>query len=561
VLQGRRQAVIRTKFEFRFTPQKEIPIISPTALRRVLNSAPTIEEIRAAFTLLRQLPPLLRNPLSYEEAVATHQNLRAHREENFLTLVRHAVYAQAGCPYRWLLELAGCEYGDLEQLVRLEGLEGALAELFHQGVYLTVDELKGHVPVVRGSASLHVEPRQLRNPALVPQIMGHSSASRGSGSVVALDLDLERERQAPVYLAFESLGGMEWEHARWSMPGGSLGVLLRYAVGGPAYSVWFTMVDPASPKLSPRYQWSIRFALWASRIGGAPIPRPRYASLDHPMPILGWMQEQLREGKVPHLTCPASAGVRLAQAASAQGMDLAGARLMVTGEPLTQARRRTIEEVGARCMSCFAASEVGNIGLGCAAPEAADDAHLLEGVLALIQPGVTGSARGLPPTALLLTSLSSAARLILINASLGDQAVVGKRECGCPLKVLGCTHMHTIRSFEKLTTGGMTFLDAEIIPILEEVLPDRFGGGSTHYQLVESEAVDGAAELRLLIHPSVGDVDEDAVTKALLTAIGERSEANHLMVLAWRAANVLRVERKPPLTTAGGKILHLHSVR
>jgi hypothetical protein len=30
------------------------------------------------------------------------------------------------------------------------------------------------------------------------------------------------------------------------------------------------------------------------------------------------------------------------------------------------------------------------------------------------------------------------------------------------------------------------------------------------------------------------------------------------MELHWRAAGLLRVEREPPRTTAGGKVLHLH---
>lgn len=60
---------------------------------------------------------------------------------------------------------------------------------------------------------------------------------------------------------------------------------------------------------------------------------------------------------------------------------------------------------------------------------------------------------------------------------------------------LGWTlHLHGIRSVEKLTAAGMTFLDSDVIRVLEEVLPGRFGGGPTHYQLVEEEdAEDGRA--------------------------------------------------------------------
>ncbi len=71
---------------------------------------------------------------------------------------------------------------------------------------------------------------------------------------------------------------------------------------------------------------------------------------------------------------------------------------------------------------------------------------------------------------------------------MGDQAVVSERACGCPYQQLGwTTHLHGIRSFEKLTAAGMTFLDTDVIRVLEEVLPGRFGGIPSDYQLVEEE--------------------------------------------------------------------------
>jgi hypothetical protein len=39
-----------------------------------------------------------------------------HREENFLVMAHDAIYAVPDSPYRRLLGLAGCEYGDLVQL-------------------------------------------------------------------------------------------------------------------------------------------------------------------------------------------------------------------------------------------------------------------------------------------------------------------------------------------------------------------------------------------------------------------------------------------------------------
>src|SRR5262249_51256029 len=115
-----------------------------------------------------------------------------------------------------------------------------------------------------------------------------------------------------------------------------------------------------------------------------------------------------------------------------------------------------------------------------------------------------------------------------------------------------------VRSFEKLTTGGMTFLDVDLVRVLEEELPRRLGGGPTDYQLVEGESEIGRPVLRLLVHPRVGDLEPRHVVGAFLDAISTGSGAERVMGLAWRAADTVRVQRRPPIRTSAGKILHLH---
>src|SRR5262249_43810414 len=160
----------------------------------------------------------------------------------------------------------------------------------------------------------------------------------------------------------------------------------------------------------------------------------------------------------------------------------------------------------------YIATETWRLGEGCLEPKAADDVHLLSDLHALIQPGSDGQRLGLPAQALLVTSLRSTAPLVLLNVSLGDQAVMADRICGCPLERRGWTpHLHSIRSYEKLTAGGMTSLDTDVVHVLEEVLPARFGGLPTHYQLVEGPADDGRPRVWLLVDPAVGPVDPEAV--------------------------------------------------
>jgi hypothetical protein len=203
--------------------------------------------------------------------------------------------------------------------------------------------------------------------------------------------------------------------------------------------------------------------------------------------------------------------------------------------------------------------ETGLATYGCEAPASADDVHFFDNLHVVIQPGSTGPETALPARALLMTSLRPAAPFILLNTSMGDQAQVTQRTCGCPIEGLGFrTHLHSIRSFEKLTAGGMTFFDTDVIRVLEETLPARFGGGPGDYQLVEAESEDGTTHLSLYVHPAVGAFVETEVADAFLRAIGRSNDASHVMELQWRQSGVLRVKRRPPLQTASGKVLHLH---
>ncbi len=531
-------------------------------MRDSLTTLLSPEDLLAGARFLRRLPSFLRRPISFQEALTTLRRRLERREVDFLALVKRAVYAHPISPYRSLLAQAGCEYGDLETLVAENGVEGALRILFRHGVYLTVDELKGRRPVVRDSVTTAVDPSRLRNPEAAYHVLVQSSGSGGPATPVGIDLACLRDVSVNFCLVFSVLGGGEWRHAIWGVPGGAaVNQLLRFAGFGARPVRWFSQIDPAVRGLHPRYRWSARLIRWGSLLAGVPLPRPIHVPISDPLPIAHWMTEVLRLGAVPHVSTFASSAVRLCQAAQAAGLDLRGAHLTLSGEPTTEARLAAVRQAGVRPVPQYGSSEAGGtIGHGCLAPEAADELHLFHDLRAVIQPGTDGAAAGLPPTALLFSSLRRTAPLILLNVSLGDLAVLGRRSCGCPLERLGwTTHLHTIRSYEKFTAGGMTFLDTDIIRVLEEVLPARFGGAPTDYQLVEDEAGDGRPRLRLLVHPAVGPVDCQGVKEAFVNAISRGDGVERVMGLAWQAAGFLRVERRVPECTTGGKILHLHA--
>jgi hypothetical protein len=213
--------------------------------------------------------------------------------------------------------------------------------------------------------------------------------------------------------------------------------------------------------------------------------------------------------------------------------------------------------VGAAVRVNYGNVEAGSLGASCLEPCAPDDVHLRVDGLAVVQPD--GATDALPLRAILVTSLAPQARLILLNASIGDQAVLEQRACGCPYQRLGwTTHLHTIRSFEKLTAGGMTFHDADVVRVLEGVLPARFGGGPTDYQLVDEEEPDGRPGVRLLAHPRLGPLDAVALRQVFLAGIGAGDGADRIMARVWDEAVLPVVERSAPRTTRGGKIQHVH---
>jgi hypothetical protein len=392
-------------------------------------------------------------------------------------------------------------------------------------------------------------------------VLGHSSGSRGPKTVVPLDLAWVRDHAMSRRLVLEARNAIGWRHAVWGAPGGSeMVIVLRFAVVGAPPEHWFSQLDPLDPEMAARYRWSWRGLRWGSRLAGMPLPLPRHAPLDRPETIVGWMADTLRAGGVPHLKTYASAAIGLCQAASAAGVDLAGARFTLTGEPLTAARQALFEKAGLEARPDYGGIEMGQVGEACVAPTGPDDLHLMEDMHAVIQPGSEGSARGLPSNALLLSSLRRTAPLLFLNVSLGDSATLDRRQCGCPMETHGWTrHLSDVRSFEKLTSAGMTFLDVDVIRILDETLPGRFGGVPGQYQVVEEERPDGRPRVRLLVHPAVGPLDPAAVREAFLAALASGSESDRSMAATWREAGLVEVERRPPMTETIGKILHLRT--
>jgi hypothetical protein len=504
---------------------------------------------------------MLRHPVSAEVAERERRGRLRAREPSLVDHAERILAGPARSPYRRLLETAGCEPGDIARLVTDHGIEGALSELAAGGVYLTVDEFKGRRAVVRGSTRFECGPDALRNPDSAFHVAARSGGTRSPGTPVLIDLSFVRGCGLVTSAFMRACGAGGSPTALWETPGaGARFRLLKYASFGALPERWFSQVDPALRGLDPMLRWGERATRWSARLAGVPVPRPEHVSPAAPLPIARWMEEVLERGQRPWMFTFPSSAVHLCGAAAEAGVDLTGARIVVGGEPCTPARVQAIGTAGAQPLPRYGSMEAGPVGYACLAPRAPDDVHLLADLHAVIHPpAATRAAAGLPPSALLVTALHPASPFLMLNASMGDEGEIEKRACGCAVEALGYgVHLRAIRSFEKLTGEGVTFLDVDVIRVLEQLLPAEIGGGPTDYQLIEQEDDAGRARLRLVVDPSLGEVDVARVREVFLDGLGATGGVDGLMQRVWREADVLQVERARPATTRAGKIQHLH---
>ncbi len=370
-----------------------------------------------------------------------------------------------------------------------------------------------------------------------------------------IDLDLLACEAGHHALFLDAFGLGEHPYAVWlAAPPGVAGLknVLRHAKLGRPVERWFSQHAPRLrrdglvPALVPA-------ALRAARALGSPLPAPEHVPLAHAGVVAEWLAARTRERRPGLLETNASSAVRICAAAAARGLRLEGSVLRVGGEPYTAAKAEVLEQAGVRATCHYSMAEVGRIGLACAAPRALDDVHLLTDKLALLQPQAGGP--------LLLTTLLPVSPKLLLNVEVDDCAVVEERRCGCPLDELGLVvHLREIRSQEKLTSEGMSFLGADLMSLVEEALPARFGGRAGDFQLVEREQ-DGLPVIEVLVAPELGPLPDADVIAAVLSSLGGGDPARRMMAERWHAAGTLRVVRRRPIATSGGKVLPVHVLR
>jgi hypothetical protein len=518
-----------------------------------------LDAFPAAYRFSTGLHRFLRRTLSAAECRRMVDERLRRRDESFLHVIEQAVLQNPGSPYLPLFRNASLSLPQVTSWVKQDGVEGALAHLYDAGVWVGLDEFKGRIPLRRPGLDLHTGARDFDNPLLNRHFSLRTGGSRGPGTLLLIDFDYIEHEAADDRQYLEAFGLLDRPMALWRpVPPGSAGMkaVLRRAKLGLRVDRWFTQSRPSLGSGGWKYAPVTYGAVLSGRLWGRGTPLPEYVPLPEAGRVARWLAEMTAAGTPALLDTIASSGVRACRAALDLRLDIHGTFFRLGGEPLTASKVRLIAETGSRAVCHYAMSEIGRLGLACASPAEIDDVHLLTDKIALVQrPRITGGTE-LP--AFFLTSLHPSSPKVAINVESGDYGVLTERDCECPLSALGFRqHVHTIRSYEKLTTEGMHFMGTELVKLLEETLPEHFGGGPTDYQLVEEEE-QGMTRLSLVVSPRVGPIEESRLVANVLETLGAGAPGLRMMATTWQQGGTLRVVRREPFTTSSAKIQTLH---
>ncbi len=514
-------------------------------------------EIRRYSRMALGIFELARTPAIADPAENLGRNL-VNREANFLDVVARAIYANPQSPFCKMLELAQCEYPDLERAVRRDGLEPALEALLRAGVYLSHDELKSKQPIIRQGQTISSNERGYLNPIVPARIEARTSGSSSDGSrtphalpsqvhweqyqaVLARDLGIDSAEFVALLPILPSVAGLMvslrgrqylWNVEKW------------YAVGGNLWDSWHCRA-------------ATRAMVLVAKAGGADCCFPSYLPENDFAPVAEYIARRKAAGKRCCLGGFVSPAVRVAAVAMERGLDISGTIFSVGGEALTPAKRATMEAAGGEVYPFYAIVELGPIGYACRNMKTGNCVHLFEDLLAAITRTRLAPLSETEVNSLLYTTLTPYASRALINAEMDDCGIIEKIHCDCLFGQIGYgRQIRDIASYGKLTGQGMTLAGTDVVRILEEVLPQRFGGSPGDYQLGEEE---GAAQtmMTLRVNPLAGASDTEAIRRCFLDEL-KRYYGGTLTARMWEHPQAVNVLLAPPIAGPTGKVLPLH---
>ncbi len=252
-----------------------------------------------------------------------------------------------------------------------------------------------------------------------------------------------------------------------------------------------------------------------------------------------------------------SLAVRVAAAAAEESLDISGILFSVHGEALTDAKREVIEATGAKPYPGYTISELGKVGGPCRQMDQGNCVHVCLDSVALISYRRLAPLTEVEIDSLMFTSLLPCAATVLVNVEMDDSGVLEPARCDCSLVRIGFTQqVRNIYSYGKLTGQGMCLVGSDVLELLERVLPQRFGGTPTDYQLVEHEE-NQQTEIELRVHPRLGALSEEEVKSFFLSEL-VKIYGGSLSRRTWLQTNGIQVVLEEPYMSGNRKVHPLH---
>ena len=497
------------------------------------------------------LKAFLSQTISPEQARLLVRKWVDQREERLLKKIQSAVFEFDRSPYLKLFRAAGCELGDVRNLVQSHGVEGTLRQLFEAGIYVRWEELKGRQPATRGGQTFEFTERDFDNPLSKGHYRAGSGGTSGVPGRVGIDLEDHAESAPDWAVWFAARGWLGRPLVFWTPThAGMANRYLKCAKFGAPYTKWFATAGMSS--FEDRFRSFMVHGL-ARLVGG--YSRPELVPVDAPEKVGAYLIGLLAEGHKPLVNTAPSLAARLSLSAQQSGRSLEGVTFLLGAEPVTEARRNTIEACGAVAAPTYGTSEGGWIGAQFPGARFADEVHVFRDAYAVITREESDSPIG-TGAPILLTNLRWASPKVLLNAEIGDSAVIATGAENAAASELGYSvRMHTIRSFRKITAWGVTFGVADLYSVMEDALPRSLGGTLQDYQLVEEQDGNGLPYLRLLVSPRVGVVSDERIRELFLRKLAKMRPIYGFMTNVVTQAGALRIERREPIATGRDKVL------
>jgi hypothetical protein len=523
-----------------------------------------LKDIRKYYRFCTGLRSIVTEAISLDESREIIKKRTERRESLFLNVVEKAIYGNVRSPYLKILRLAGCSLADIKELVQRIGIEKTLSKLVSDGVYLTFEEFKGRRKVMRRGETFEFSESDFDNPFLSRYFDVESGGTSGPGTRTMIDFDFIAQEAVHRALVLDVYGLLDAPCILWFpiLPGNAgLMNLFRQAKIDRTPIKWFSQVDRRSIRPSLKDRFGTSFSVHVGRLFGSRMPSPEYVDLKEAHKIAQCVCDVIREHSKCSIWTYVNSAIRICTAAKERNLSLEGASFFVSGEPITPTKIDEIKSAGANAIPYYAFVEGGIAAYGCANPDGPDDMHVLTDRIAVISHEKIVEYPENTVDALLFTSLLPESPKILLNVETGDYGLIGKRHCGCRFEDFGFSdHMSNIRSFEKFTGEGMTFMMRDLSRIAEEVLPAKYGGSSSDYQVLKESVADILSHIEIAVSRRVGNIDEDDLVGTIIEELGQGTDSRRLMAEVWDRAGTIRVRRMDPIPTGRGKIFSFHSV-